>query len=114
MPAIPKERVNSCSAASPRLRSDVLRDRLIAPACSTQHCPEPVDQDCSPEWRVPNDGPVLVDAVVNREELFHAADDHPRDGKRVYAFRVKAIMNGRGNELLELAETNLWGVEPDI
>ena len=54
-----------------------------------------------------HDGPVIVDAVVKRQELsipphIEAAQ---AEGFSLYAF--KAIMNGRGSELLELAKTNL-------
>ena len=55
-----------------------------------------------------HDGPVLVDAVVKRQELSlpPTIDRKQVAGFSLYA--VKALMNGRGSELLELAKTNLF------
>jgi pyruvate dehydrogenase (quinone) len=55
-----------------------------------------------------HDGPVLVDAVVNREELAMSPKITLEMAKGFTLFMVKAVMSGRGNELIELAETNLW------
>ena len=53
-------------------------------------------------------GPVLVDAVVKRQELSMppTIDRHQVAGFGLYA--LKALMNGRGSELLEVAKTNLF------
>ena len=53
-------------------------------------------------------GPVVVDAVVKRQEL---SIPPTIDRKQVAGFglyAVKALMDGRGGELLELAKTNLF------
>jgi pyruvate dehydrogenase (quinone) len=54
------------------------------------------------------DGPVLIDAVVNRQELAVPPKVTVDMAKGFTLYMVKAIMNGRGNEVLELARTNLW------
>jgi pyruvate dehydrogenase (quinone) len=55
-----------------------------------------------------HDGPVLVDAVVNRTELAMPPSITLEMAKGFSLYMVKAVMNGRGDELLELARTNLW------
>jgi pyruvate dehydrogenase (quinone) len=54
------------------------------------------------------DGPVLIDAVVNRQELAVPPKVTAEMAKGFTLYMVKAIMNGRGTEVLELASTNLW------
>jgi pyruvate dehydrogenase (quinone) len=53
-------------------------------------------------------GPVLVDAVVNRTELAMPPAVTLEMAKGFTLFMVKAVMSGRGDELIELARTNLW------
>jgi pyruvate dehydrogenase (quinone) len=55
-----------------------------------------------------HDGPVLVDAVVNREELSIPPKITLEMAKGFTLYMVKAVMNGRANEVLDLAVTNLW------
>ncbi|HEV7443240.1 MAG TPA: ubiquinone-dependent pyruvate dehydrogenase [Steroidobacteraceae bacterium] len=55
-----------------------------------------------------HDGPVLIDAVVNRTELVMPASLTLEMTKGFSLYMVKAIMNGRGDEILDLAKTNLW------
>jgi pyruvate dehydrogenase (quinone) len=55
-----------------------------------------------------HDGPVLVDAVVNRQELAIPPRITAEMAKGFTLYMVKAIVNGRGTEVLELARTNLW------
>ncbi|QKG52270.1 ubiquinone-dependent pyruvate dehydrogenase [Hymenobacter sp. BRD67] len=54
-----------------------------------------------------HDGPVIIDAVVKRQELSMppSIDAAQAEGFGLYA--LKALMNGRGSELLEMAKTNL-------
>jgi pyruvate dehydrogenase (quinone) len=54
-----------------------------------------------------HDGPVIVDAVVKRQELSipPTIDRHQVTGFGLYA--LKALMDGRGGELLEMAKANL-------
>jgi pyruvate dehydrogenase (quinone) len=53
-------------------------------------------------------GPVLIDAVVNRQELAVPPKITVDMAKGFTLYMVKAIMNGRGSEVLELARISLW------
>jgi pyruvate dehydrogenase (quinone) len=56
-----------------------------------------------------HDGPVLVDAVVNRSELAMPPSITVEMAKGFSLYMVKAILNGRTDEIIDLAKTNLWG-----
>jgi pyruvate dehydrogenase (quinone) len=53
-------------------------------------------------------GPVLIDAVVNRAELVMPPSITVEMAKGFSLFMVKAILSGRGSEVIDLAKTNLW------
>ena len=53
-------------------------------------------------------GPVLVDAVVNRQELAMPPAVTTEMAKGFTLFMVKAVMSGRGDEVIDLARSNLW------
>jgi pyruvate dehydrogenase (quinone) len=55
-----------------------------------------------------HDGPVLVDAVVNRTELAMPPSITTEMAKGFTLYMVKAILSGRGDEIIDLARTNLW------
>ena len=55
-----------------------------------------------------HDGPVLVDAVVNRQELSMPPKITAEMAKGFGLFMLKAVFSGRGDEVLDLARTNLW------
>jgi pyruvate dehydrogenase (quinone) len=55
-----------------------------------------------------HDGPVLVDAVVNRVELAMPPSVTLEMAKGFTLYMVKAVMSGRGDEVIDLAKTNLW------
>ena len=55
-----------------------------------------------------HDGPVLVDAVVNRTELAMPPAVSLEMAMGFTLYMVKAVMSGRGDELIDLARTNLW------
>jgi pyruvate dehydrogenase (quinone) len=55
-----------------------------------------------------HDGPVLVDAVVNRVELAMPPSITFEMAKGFTLFMMKAVMSGRGDEIVDLAKTNLW------
>jgi pyruvate dehydrogenase (quinone) len=55
-----------------------------------------------------HDGPALVDAVVKRQELSMPPSVAPSQAAGFSIYAAKALMNGRGSELLELARTNLF------
>ena len=48
-------------------------------------------------------GPALIDAVVNRTELAMPPSVTVEMAKGFTLYMVKAVMNGRGDELIELA-----------
>jgi pyruvate dehydrogenase (quinone) len=55
-----------------------------------------------------HDGPVLVDAVVNRSELAMPPAVTVEMAKGFTLYMVKAILDGRAGDLIDLAKTNLW------
>jgi len=55
-----------------------------------------------------HDGPVLVDAVVNRAELAMPPSITVEMAKGFTLFMLKAVLSGRGDEVIDLAKTNLW------
>jgi pyruvate dehydrogenase (quinone) len=55
-----------------------------------------------------HNGPVLIDAVVNRTELAMPPAITVEMAKGFTLYMVKAVMSGRGDELIDLARTNLW------
>jgi pyruvate dehydrogenase (quinone) len=55
-----------------------------------------------------HNGPVLVDAVVNRQELSMPPKITTEMAKGFTLYMVKAVMNGRADEVIEIAATNLW------
>ncbi|HEX3573418.1 MAG TPA: thiamine pyrophosphate-dependent enzyme, partial [Rhodopila sp.] len=52
-------------------------------------------------------GPVLVDAVVNRMELAMPPKVTTEMAKGFTLYMLKAVLSGRGDEIVELARTNL-------
>jgi pyruvate dehydrogenase (quinone) len=55
-----------------------------------------------------HDGPVLVDAVVNRTELAMPPAVTAEMAKGFTLYMVKALMSGKADEIIDLARTNLW------
>ncbi len=55
-----------------------------------------------------HDGPVIVDAVVKRQELSMPPHIELAQAEGFSLYAMKAIMDGRGGELLEMAKTNLF------
>jgi pyruvate dehydrogenase (quinone) len=55
-----------------------------------------------------HDGPVLVDAVVNRTELAMPPAVTLEMAKGFTLYMVRAVMSGRCDELIDLARKNLW------
>src|SRR5580698_8111594 len=55
-----------------------------------------------------HDGPVLVDAVVTRAELAMPPAITVEMAKGFSLYMLRAVMNGRADEAIDLAETNLW------
>jgi pyruvate dehydrogenase (quinone) len=55
-----------------------------------------------------HNGPVLVDAVVNRQELAIPPKITTEMAKGFTLYMVKAVLSGRTDQVVELARTNLW------
>jgi pyruvate dehydrogenase (quinone) len=53
-------------------------------------------------------GPVLIDAVVNRTELAMPPSITAEMAKGFSLYMVKAVLNGRTDEIVDLATSNLW------
>jgi pyruvate dehydrogenase (quinone) len=55
-----------------------------------------------------HDGPVVVDAVVSRTELPIPPAITAEMAKGFTLYMMKAVMNGQGSEIIDLAKSNLW------
>jgi pyruvate dehydrogenase (quinone) len=55
-----------------------------------------------------HDGPAVVDVVTNRLELTLPPKTTMEQAKGFGIYMAKAIISGRGDEIIELARTNLW------
>jgi pyruvate dehydrogenase (quinone) len=55
-----------------------------------------------------HEGPVLIDAVVNRQELSMPPKIQLDQAKGFTLYMLKAVLSGKGDEILDLAMTNLW------
>jgi pyruvate dehydrogenase (quinone) len=55
-----------------------------------------------------HDGPVLIDAVVSRMVLPIPPSITVDMAKGFTLYMLKAVMGGRGDDLVDLAKTNLW------
>lgn len=55
-----------------------------------------------------HDGPVLIDAVVSRTELAMPPTITTQMAKGFSLYMLRAVMNGRADEVLDLAKGNLW------
>jgi pyruvate dehydrogenase (quinone) len=53
-------------------------------------------------------GPVLIDALVNRQELSMPPTIQFSQAMGFTLYMLKAVFNGKGDEVLDLAKTNLW------
>ncbi|HEX3436338.1 MAG TPA: ubiquinone-dependent pyruvate dehydrogenase [Pseudacidobacterium sp.] len=54
-----------------------------------------------------HDGPALVEVLVNRQELSMPPTITLEQAKGFTLYMVRAVLNGRGDEVLDLAQTNL-------
>jgi pyruvate dehydrogenase (quinone) len=69
---------------------------------------DPGDVESGIAAALAHEGPVLVDAVVNRSELAMPPSITLEMAKGFTLYMVKAILSGRGDEVIDLARTNLW------
>lgn len=56
-------------------------------------------------------GPALIDVVIHKEELIIPPTINLEQVKGFTLYMMKAIINGQGNEVLDLMKTNLWRTE---
>jgi len=59
------------------------------------------------EQALRHDGPALVEAIVSRQELSMPPTITVDQIKGFSLFMIKAVLDGRGNEIIDLAKTNL-------
>jgi pyruvate dehydrogenase (quinone) len=57
---------------------------------------------------IEHDGPALVDVVVNRQELLIPPSINLKQIRGFTLYMIKAVLNGRGDEIVDLAKTNLF------
>jgi len=69
---------------------------------------DPNDVEAGIKAALAHDGPVLVDAVVNRTELAMPPAITLEMAKGFTLYMMKAVLSGRGDELVDLAVSNLW------
>ena len=68
---------------------------------------DPAEVEAKLREALAHPGPVLVDAVVNRMELAMPPRVTAEMAKGFTLYMLKAVMSGRGDEIVELARTNL-------
>lgn len=69
---------------------------------------DPGDLSDAVQAALEHDGAALVDVVVNRQELAMPPTITLEQAKGFTLYMVKAVLSGRGDEVLDLAKTNLW------
>jgi pyruvate dehydrogenase (quinone) len=69
---------------------------------------DPAEVDAGIAAALTHNGPVLVDAVVNRTELAMPPSITMEMAKGFTLYMVKAVISGRADEVIDLARTNLW------
>jgi pyruvate dehydrogenase (quinone) len=67
----------------------------------------PSDLERAIKETLAHDGPVLLDVVTAKQELVMPPKIQLEQAKGFSLYMLKAIINGRGDELVELAQTNL-------
>ena len=67
-------------------------------------------EDVSPmlQQAFDHDGPALLEAVVNRQELLIPPSINFDEIRGFSLYMVRAVLNGRGDEVVDLARTNLF------
>jgi pyruvate dehydrogenase (quinone) len=55
-----------------------------------------------------HNGPALLDVVVNRQELLIPPSINLEQIRGFTLYMIKAVLNGRGDEVVDLARTNLF------
>ena len=81
----------------------------VARACGLHgvRVERPGDLAAAVEDLLAHDGPAVLDAVVTRQEVSLPPKITLEQVKGFGLWALKAVMNGKGDELIELAKTNL-------
>ncbi|MDB5085563.1 MAG: pyruvate dehydrogenase [Bacilli bacterium] len=69
---------------------------------------DPADLEDAVRRALAHNGPVLLDVVVNRQEMSLPPKITLDQAKGFSLWMLKAVLNGRGDDLVELANTNLF------
>lgn len=69
---------------------------------------KPEDVQPTLEKALSIEGPALVDCVVNRQELLIPPSLNYDQVKGFTLYMVRAVLNGKGDEIVDLAKTNLF------
>ena len=69
---------------------------------------DPKDLRPALEAAFTHDGPCLVDVVVNRQELSMPPTITSEQAVGFSLYMIRAVLSGRGNEVIDLAKTNLF------
>lgn len=68
---------------------------------------DPNDLESAVRRAFEHSGPVVLDVVVNRQELAMPPKINFEQARGFTMWMLKAVLNGQGNEIIELAKTNL-------
>jgi pyruvate dehydrogenase (quinone) len=69
---------------------------------------DPGDVKAAVQAAFNHNGPVLLDVLVNRQELSMPPTIQLSQAVGFTLYMLRAVFNGRGDEILDLAKTNLW------
>lgn len=72
------------------------------------HVDDPEEVRPALEKTLAHDGPALVDIAVNRQELAMPPSLKLDQIVDFNLYMIRAILNGRGDEIVDLARTNLF------
>lgn len=71
------------------------------------HVEDPEDLPSAVQQALSHDGPCLIDVVVNRQELSMPPTITAEQAKGFSLYMARAVLNGRGDEVVDLAKTNV-------
>jgi pyruvate dehydrogenase (quinone) len=69
---------------------------------------DPAEVEPAIRQALAHNGPVLIDAVVNRQELSMPPTIQLEQAMGFSLYMLRAVLNGKGDEIFDLAKTNLW------
>jgi pyruvate dehydrogenase (quinone) len=69
---------------------------------------KPEDLEAALQRAFQHPGPALIDVIVNRQELSMPPSITAEQALGFSLYMMKAVMNGRGDEVIDLAKSNLF------